>query len=352
MSLDQVRQQHAAILPRAERLRETVVFQLSQLLSDKTITLGVPLESRLKTWQSISDKLERKALDLNDITNLDDLIGVRAILLFKPDLKVVEDIISTTFELIETQDKSEALGDSQFGYQSKHYIIRLPKAWTAVPSMADLASMPVEIQVRTLAQHIWAAASHTLQYKNEGSVPPPLRRALNRASALLETVDLEFTRLLAERDSYIKNAASTAPSDTVLNIDIFSAVLDEMLPADNKTGSEDLEELLGDLAYLGINTVSDLRGLLKNHRETMLAEDAQSVEEYRQSDLSKSPLLRARIEKGVFFTFAGLLRIAARQQFGEKYDEMVELRHHRKPLTSSPKKRRVVRRKPTTHQQG
>jgi ppGpp synthetase/RelA/SpoT-type nucleotidyltranferase len=63
--------------------------------------------------------------------------------------------------------------------------------------------MVFELQLRTLAQHIWAVASHKLQYKREASVPVPIRRSINRVSALLEMVDLEFDRVLLEREQYV-----------------------------------------------------------------------------------------------------------------------------------------------------
>ena len=101
-------------------------------------------------------------------------------------------------------------------YQSLHYIIRIPKHWLKVSTFADLGELKAEIQLRTLAQHIWAATSHKLQYKHEDSVPPPIRRSIYRVSALLETVDLEFERVLAERGTYIEESAKGTVQDEPL----------------------------------------------------------------------------------------------------------------------------------------
>lgn len=60
-----------------------------------------------------------------------------------------------------------------------------------------MSGLKAEVQVRTVTQHVWAAASHVLQYKQEASVPLPVRRSIYRVSALLETVDLEFERVLS-----------------------------------------------------------------------------------------------------------------------------------------------------------
>ncbi len=148
------------------------------------------MEGRVKSLASIEEKIERKGLTLQSVTALDDLIGVRAILLFRKDLKIADKLISKTFHVLHKEDTATRLADDSFGYQSQHYVVQLPKSWSKIPSFSELGTIRVELQVRTLAQHIWAAASHKLQYKKENSVPPPLRRAISRVSALLETVDL------------------------------------------------------------------------------------------------------------------------------------------------------------------
>ena len=107
-------------------------------------------------------KIERKSLEVKDIKSLPDLIGIRSILLFRTDLERVEKLILETFNVLSSEDTAKRLGEAQFGYQSQHYVLRLPEPWLAIPSMADLGELQVDIQVRTLAQHIWAAASHKL----------------------------------------------------------------------------------------------------------------------------------------------------------------------------------------------
>ena len=86
MSKDRLQIQYQDNAGRAERVREAVVVQLSALLSANDVTLGVPMESRVKSWASLEEKLERKQLSLDSLFNLHDLIGVRTILLFRGDL--------------------------------------------------------------------------------------------------------------------------------------------------------------------------------------------------------------------------------------------------------------------------
>ena len=126
--------------------------------------------------------MERKNLELESILSLPDLVGVRAILLARTDLDKIDELIRSTFEVTSSEDTGDRLGEARFGYQSLHYTIKVPLIWLEIPTMADFEDIQVEVQVRTLAQHIWAAASRKLQYKNEASVPPPIRRAINRDS--------------------------------------------------------------------------------------------------------------------------------------------------------------------------
>ena len=115
--------------------------------------------------------------------------------------------------------------EGQFGYQSWHYVIAFPEKWLSVPSLCDFRGLRAELQLRTIAQHLWAAASHKLQYKAESSVPLPIRRSIHRVSALLETVDLEFDRVLQEREDYLKQAASRQPTKPI-NVDVLAQILD------------------------------------------------------------------------------------------------------------------------------
>jgi putative GTP pyrophosphokinase len=306
MSQDTLRNQHSDGASRFARLRLSAVTQISELLESHYITLGVPIESRVKTWASIEEKIQRKGIVLKDIRDLHDLVGIRIILLFRSDLETVIRLLKENFEVISSEDTGERLGDAQFGYQSQHIVVKIPKAWLQVPSFSALGDLHLELQVRTLAQHIWAAASHKLQYKNEESVPPPIRRAINRASALLETVDLEFERVLDERRSYIESSPEMREPDSPLNVDSIALVLSEELPEDNKKEGEPYSDLLTNLTALSVTTAPQLRAILRKHKSYILKREATEV----ANRLDKSD------DAGAFFSHVGLTRTALRKEFG------------------------------------
>lgn len=193
---DALSREYSVIAPTAARFASTLQEQLEMMLATGNLTLGVPIEVRVKEWESIADKIARNRLKLTSLRELTDLVGLWLILLFKRDLPAVQDLISESFSVVSHEDTSARLSETQFGYQSVHYVIKLPGDWLRVPTLADFTGLRAEIQVRTLAQHIRAAASHKLQYKSESNVPAPIRRSIYRVSAILETVDLEFERVL------------------------------------------------------------------------------------------------------------------------------------------------------------
>jgi len=70
----------------AGRFALALAEQLQHLLKENGIPLGVPLEHRVKRWDSIAEKVNRKEIALEKLTDLNDLIGLRLMLLFKRDV--------------------------------------------------------------------------------------------------------------------------------------------------------------------------------------------------------------------------------------------------------------------------
>lgn len=316
MEFEQLKSEYDRYLPAAGKFCEAVTEQIQELLDHNNVAIGVPMEHRIKSWSSIYEKWERKSLTLKSILELDDLIGIRIILLFKPDLEKVDSVLSESFVVEKVEDTGARLTHSEFGYQSKHYIIRMPAEWLRVPTYAGLGNFKAELQVRTLAQHIWAAASHKLQYKSEASVPPPLRRTIHRISALLETIDLEFERAILARNEYINIGLDKVDATDELNVESLKSTLSEKLPEENAGIDEDFSKLLSELFNFDIRTVGDLTKLLEKRMP-----DIMEKERGQMDRVSKSPgyigTSKKRHEAGVFFTHVGLVRVALTAEFEE-----------------------------------
>ena len=305
----------------AERFCSALVEQIKELTSQNNIYLAVPIESRVKIWPSISSKIERSNLKLKDILELNDLVGIRLILLFKRDLIKCRELIEENLEILQQEDTASRLGESQFGYQSYHYVIKLPNEWLSIPTLKDFAEYKAEIQIRTMAQHIWAAASHYLQYKQEDNVPKAVRRSIYRVSAFLETVDLEFERVLSEREEYVKELKPEA-KDESLNVDILKEILDSHLDIKNRWDDEKYSELIQDLSNCEIDKSSKLISLIKEQLEASVERDKKQVKE-KQEHYKKTGEIVLEVDKraihsGVFWSHTGLVRNMLDGKFGDQ----------------------------------
>ncbi len=303
----------------AERFGERLAEQITELLGRSEISLAVPIEYRAKSWESISNKVERLQLQISDVKDLNDFVGIRVILLFKRDLDSACNLISSTLEILSSEDTLDRLGTTQFGYQSIHFQLKIPDTWNQIPTFSGFDELRAEIQVRTAAQHIWAAASHVLQYKSESAVPDLVLRSINRVSALLETVDLEFERALQEREKY-SEITEPVPKNDQLNVDLLRRIFGAMLPAENKAREEDYADILERLLKYHIESVRDVTELIKSKIAEVLSKDRTIAETLRSTGrkgrdgtiggsvgginyVGKTD----RIDRNVFFTHVGLV---------------------------------------------
>ncbi|WP_370609432.1 RelA/SpoT domain-containing protein [Citrobacter portucalensis] len=322
MTNEELKEQHAIYGSVAEMFRKVMVEQIDVILSENKLSLGVPIESRVKTLNSIIDRDNRKPLKIKTIVDLDDYVGIRLIMLFKRDVEKVISCLKEHFIILKEENKLDNLDEDKFGYQSHHYVIQPPVEWLGVPSFSNFKNMKIEVQIRTLSQHIWAAASHKLQYKKEQSVPLPLRRAINRVSALLEVVDFEFERVLFEREGYIGDVGDFKKlnMESKLDVELLQMIAESELPAKNKDEDENYDDLLSELIKNDILTVGACIDNLKAGLPSALQEDKAMVEtiiNIGEDDNDEDEIKRAK--SGVFFTHVGLIRSAIANVIGPGY---------------------------------
>ncbi len=322
-----LQEEYAVSKRKFDDLRDELTRQISTLISKSNIYLAVPVQNRTKSWVSINDKITQKRFTIkSSLFEMQDIVGLRIILLFKKDVQTCVDLIRSNFKIISQYNTEDKLEDNQFGYLSIHQIIELSEDWLRVPTLAEYANIKSEIQIRTLSQHAWAEVSQIFQYKNEDNVPKPLKRSISRISALLETVDLEFERVLLERQAYKREISETKnnpKSQEHLNVDILIKILDEKLPIQNKEPEgkdEEYSELLENLKLLGFNTISDLFTLIDQNYGKALKEDkaeAKNIIENESVFLDANE--KSRAEKGVFYNHTGLIRVMLNHHLGKPW---------------------------------
>ncbi len=330
--LERLKSDYIAIKEDAKSCGNQVIEALEKLFNKKSANKKLMI-CRIKEWDSIEHNIRKDKdyqfedgeISLASVANIHDLIGIRVISLFKQDVEKIGAIIKKEFTISQVKHKADSLNIDQFGYQSDHYIIDLTDDYFTAQGWEKYRKLFFcEIQVRTLAQHTWAAVSHKLQYKKEPDVPTPVQRSIHRVSALLEIVDLEFERVLLEREDNRKRLAkeriwqetfrSEEPFD--LDVDVLDLSLEQLLPETNRSKQEDFSELLSDLEKAGVRNDLDLFELIE---EYML----EAVEEDRKRAAMLTELLPAeritqsyapideqenRLWKGAYFTHTGLVR--------------------------------------------
>jgi GTP pyrophosphokinase len=306
--------EYQALAPSLNSCCSAVEKKLSELISRQALTLAMPLGSRVKEWDSLAEKIKRKGASINSVQDFNDLIGLRAVFLFSRDIRKAMEIIKQEFEVISEENTEVRLQDKEFGYRSFHLIIKVHKNSSAEEPFNKLPQFRAELQIRTMAQHIWASASHKLQYKYEDGVPIPVRRSIHRVSALLEVVDLEFERVLQEKKEYSESI--NMAEDTLLNVDVLIRLLDEKLPQQNKGSVENYADLLQDLNHFEVMTTGDLSNIIQKHLKQVLEVDKRMIDSYSRMPENQNALIKERIKRGIFLYHTGLVREMMNIKFG------------------------------------
>lgn len=251
--------------PLFERTLDNFQQAISLFLTDKKIHF-LSISGRLKSLESLIEKVERKSYS-NPFDDNEDFCGIRIIVYYPKDINEVQKIVDKEFDVQTSFDKGDQLEVNEFGYRSKHSIVKVKKEWLSAPNYRGLENIKVEIQVRTILMHAWAEIEHKLAYKNKQQVPKELQRQLFRLSAKFEESDEQFQTLKESIENYREdvkeNVKSKIPNskNIQLNRDSLVALLEYYLP--NYPNNPGLTtSLLEELLYRKI-TFTEAEELLK-----------------------------------------------------------------------------------------
>lgn len=204
------------------KFAESIESILTQSTSDIKI---INISKRVKTNDSLSEKLIKKQSKYNNIGEITDIVGVRIITLFTDDVDQVAKIVENEFELdMENSiDKRKSESPDKFGYISLHYVIKMKPNRIELPEYKKFKNLKAEIQIRTSLQHSWAEMEHGLQYKKDTSLPYKIKRQLSSLSSLLEIADSQFLLLKNYEVEYIKES-----NELLKNRDLESVIINEI----------------------------------------------------------------------------------------------------------------------------
>ena len=183
---NEIKDQYESLHEKHERLCREVIFILKDELKIANIK-NQGFAYRVKTFDSLYKKIIRKNVSPNLVQ---DIAGVRVICLYRSDLDKIGEIIGASFDIL-SKDTFRTRSETQFGYMSDHYIIKLSETCKG-KRYDELKGLKCEIQVRTILMDAWASVSHHLDYKKEIDIPSNLRKDFNAVSGLLYAADTHF----------------------------------------------------------------------------------------------------------------------------------------------------------------
>ncbi len=151
------------------------------------------IKSRLKSFQSIKEKLERQNLpfSLSSIEeHLNDIAGVRVVCSFPDDVYLLAESLLQQDDISLVSMKDYIKNPKPNGYRSLHMIITVP-----IFLAHEKKLMKVEIQLRTIAMDVWASLEHQLRYKKNAEYTKEMADELLYCANLSAELDKRMDKL-------------------------------------------------------------------------------------------------------------------------------------------------------------
>ena len=258
-------------LPMLQAQREEVLRLLREALGRSGLVVTA-IEARVKTEESLAGKLALKGAKYNTLSDITDLVGARIITFYTDDVDRIASVAEQLFEIDwqNSVDKRMLHQLDSFGYNSLHYVCRLPGF-----------DFRFELQLRTTLQHAWAAINHDTGYKTGIEIPREYLRRMNRLAGLLEMADDEFSRIRSEITDYRRRVQKLVQNgkldDVMLDGDTFRSYmqvrplepLNKRIAAINQAEIQEapLIRYLRVLKALQCKTLGDVHRLIQRYSE-------------------------------------------------------------------------------------
>ena len=259
------------------------------------------ISSRIKTRDSIAEKIRRKGGKYSTISDITDVVGVRIITYYSDDVDKVAKIIESEFDVDKENsiDKRATLEPDRFGYCSVHYVVMMSPTRLALRENRAFEGIKFEIQIRSVLQHAWAEIEHDIGYKSEVTIPPEMRRSFSRIAGLLEIADKEFNQIRQDLVIYKQSVQTQIAKDIILDHDLDGVILEVLVNSNpevqelgqhisnllkrtlsNDDSDDHLRSTIKCLNWLGIKTVRQLNTAISKYSKNAKVIASELLKDY------------------------------------------------------------------------
>ena len=150
------------------------------------------IKTRLKSFGSIIEKLQRKGISLSDPDAMEAKLnaGVRVVCSFPEDVYMLADALLKQDDIRLLARKDYIQHPKPNGYRSLHLIVEVP-----IFLAQEKRMMKVEVQLRTIAMDFWASLEHQLKYKKDIANTEELTRELRDCAEVSACLDAKMEEI-------------------------------------------------------------------------------------------------------------------------------------------------------------
>lgn len=159
------------------------------------------ISSRIKTPQSILNKMKKKKYKLNYknlIQNIDDIAGVRISCPIKSDIFTIKRFIENMEDIRILEEKDYISYPKESGYSAYHLIVEIP-----IEFKDREIYVKCEIQIRTMAMDFWATAEHKMRYKSKKQLSWIDSKKLSWYAKIINILDTKLSSLYVKQEGNI-----------------------------------------------------------------------------------------------------------------------------------------------------
>lgn len=160
--------------------------------------------SRIKTPQSILNKMQRKKYALNYknmIDSINDIAGVRVVCPLKSDIKKIKRLLKEIPDIDIIEEKDYIRKPKKSGYSGYHLIMEIPVNYKEHDILVK-----AELQIRTMAMDFWATVEHKARYKTKNKLSFFDSKKLSLYAKILNLMDNKIVKIYQKQQkNLLKN---------------------------------------------------------------------------------------------------------------------------------------------------